>query len=156
MIEFIFFNYSLTTSNCKCCSAGNSHRSPTISRRKNLKETTIQTNLLWPTQPCPLGCTLAWLNITNSYLGIIASVPVFPQPSPSLSIPLFSPLSAKAGSKNSGELNSHNNMRLSGDRRSTVCAGQHRGSNSSEPGLLTATKHYDKRVTVGVRLCVVS
>lgn len=36
-------------------------------------------------------------------------------------------------------------MRLSGDRRSTVCAGQCRGSNSSESGLLTARK----RVTVG-------
>lgn len=80
--------------------------------------------------------------------------------SPALSLSLFlsllsSPLSAKAGSKNSGELNSHNNMRLSGDRRSTVCAGQYRGSNSSEPGLLTATKHCDKRVTVGICLCVV-
>lgn len=84
--------------------------------------------------------------------------------SPALSLSLFlsllfspllsSPLSAKAGSKNSGELNSHNNMRLSGDRRSTVCAGQGRGS--SEPGPLTARKHCDKRVTVGICLCVVS
>lgn len=28
-------------------------------------------------------------------------------------------------------------MRLSGDRRSTLCAGQHRGSTSSKPRLLT-------------------
>lgn len=41
-------------------------------------------------------------------------------------------------------------MRLSGDRRSTVCAGQCRGSNSSEPGLLAAREHCDKRVTVGI------
>lgn len=68
----------------------------------------------------------AWLNITNSYLGIIATLPVFPQPSSWFSTPL-SPLSPalvyrpKWGSKNSGELNSHNNMRLSGDRGSNVC-----------------------------------
>lgn len=74
----------------------------------------------------------AWLNITNSYLGIIATLPVLPQPSPCRSTPL-SPLSSalvsrpKRGSKNSGELNSHNNMRLSGDRGSNVCAGQHEG-----------------------------
>lgn len=75
----------------------------------------------------------AWLNISNSYLGIIATLPVLPQPSPCLSTPLSplpSPLVSrpKRGSKNSGELNSHNNMRLSGDRGSNVCAGQHEGS----------------------------
>lgn len=75
----------------------------------------------------------AWLNITNAYLGIIATLPVFPQPSPCLSTPL-SPLSSalasrqKRGSKNSSGLNSHNNMRPSGDRGSNVCAGQHEGS----------------------------
>lgn len=95
--------------------------------------------------------------MTDSYLGIIASLPVFPQPSP---LPLYSslasPLQVKPGSKNSGELNSHNNMRLSGDRRNTVCAGQYRGGNSTEPGLLTARKCCDKRLTVGICLCVVS
>lgn len=76
----------------------------------------------------------AWLNITDSYLGIIATVPVFPQPSPCLrnsSVSSFpcSRLDRSEGSKNSGELNSHNNMRLSGDRGSNVCvrAGQHEG-----------------------------
>ena len=80
-------------------------------------------------------------------------------PALSLSIPLFSPLLSslsQRGSKNSGELNSHNNMRLSGDRRSTVWAGQYRGSNSSEPGLLTDRASCDKRVTVGICLSVVS
>lgn len=72
----------------------------------------------------------AGLNISDSYLGIIATLPVFPQPSPCLSTPLSSALVSrpKRGSKNSGELNSHNNMRLSGDRGSNVCAGQHEGS----------------------------
>lgn len=85
-----------------------------------------------------------------------ASASLFP--ALSLSIPLSSLLSSlsQRGSKNSGELNSHNNMRLSGDRRSTVWAGQYRGSNSSEPGLLTARASCDKRVTVGICLSVVS
>lgn len=95
----------------------------------------------------------AWLNITNSYLGIIATLPVFPQPSPCLST-LLSPLSSalvsqpKQGSKNSGELNSHNNMRLSGDRGSNVCAGQHEGSGWR---LLKGTA---MRMTVGICSCV--
>lgn len=68
-------------------------------------------------------------------------------PALSLSLPLFLflLLSQPKQSKNSVELNSHNNMRLSGDRRSTVYAGQYRGSNSSEAGLLTARKCRDKR-----------
>lgn len=81
--------------------------------------------------------------------------------SPALSLSLYSfrlssPLPAKAGSKNSGELNSHNNMRLSGDRRNTVCAGQYRGSTSSEPGLLTVRKHCDKREWQWGFVCVLS
>lgn len=97
----------------------------------------------------------AWLNITNSYLGIIATLPVFPQPSPCLSTPL-SPLSSalvsqpKRGSKNSGELNSHNNMRLSGDWESNVCAGQREGSDRR---LLKGTT---MRMTVGICSCVKS
>lgn len=79
--------------------------------------------------------------------------------SPALS-PLYSslasPLQVKPGSKNSSELNSHNNMRLSGDRRNTVCAGQYRGGNSTESGPLTARKRCDKRVTVGTCSSVVS
>lgn len=95
----------------------------------------------------------AWLNITNSYLGIIATLPVFPQPSPCLSTPL-SPLSSalvsrpKQGSKNSGELNSHNNMRLSGDQGSNVCAGQHEGSDWQ------LQKGTAMRMTVGICSCV--
>lgn len=69
---------------------------------------------------------------------------------------LSSTLSAQAGSKNSSELNSHNNMRLSGDRRSTVCAGQHTSSTSREPGLRTARKHCDRGVRAGICLCLVN
>lgn len=113
---------------------------------------TLFSNILWPTH-LP-GRMWVWLNIIDSYLGIFVSLPVFPQPSPFLSIPpLPSLLSTKAGSKNSSELNSHNNMRLSGDRRSTVCAGQHRGSTNSKPKLLTARKHFDKTDSRDLFIC---
>lgn len=110
------------------------------------------------TPPCPLGRTHAWLNITDSYLGIVASLPVFPQPSPSLSLTLysslFSPLSAKAGSKNSSELNSHNNMRLSGDRRTVLDSTE--AATAASPDCWLPESAVIEAATKWICLCVFS
>lgn len=110
------------------------------------------------TPPCPLGRTHAWLNITDSYLGIVASLPVFPQPSPSLSLThyssLFSPLSGEAGSKNSSELNSHNNMRLSGDRRTVLDSTE--AATAASPDCWLPESAVTEAATMWICLCVFS
>lgn len=169
MIESIFvittpeaWNYCLATSNCKCCPAGNNHMLPTVRQKTILKTNNNRNIVLKPTLTNTTIRTQMHVSLVKYYRLLpghhCESASLSPALALSPSIPLSSPLLSqpKAGSKNSGELNSHNNMRLSGDHRSTVCAGQYRGSTSSEPGLLTARKQCDKRVTVGICLCVVS
>lgn len=124
--------HKATASQCQTASE-NSHRLPTLSQATKLKRANNTSIVLMP--PSTNTTMPTWMHVRLvKYYRLLPGHhrESFPVPLPLCSSLLSSPLPAKAGSKNSSELNSHNNMRLSGDRRSTVCAGQYRGSNGSK------------------------